>query len=245
MLEARQLTRRFGGLTAVDHVDFTLERGQILGLIGPNGAGKSTLVNLVTGFDRPDEGSVILDGHVLHGASPARRARLGLSRTFQRPRLIANVTVEQLLTGAAWIVGSPRWFVQSRPAAAAVERVLGQLALVSLRDAQVQELSSPSLRLVQIAMAVLTGCRYLMLDEPVAGLSAQDTERVGALVRSLAASGTGVLLIEHNVGFVRTLAERVLVVDRGRSIAHGPTADVLASRAVVDAYLGTETAPCH
>ena len=169
MLRAANLTKRFGGLTAVDDVGFSLERGEILGLIGPNGAGKSTLVNLVTGFDWPDRGTVQLDENALRDTSPARRARLGLSRTFQRPRLVANVSVEDLLTGAAWIAGAPRWFVRSRRAAQEVERVLDELGLQPIRRALVQELASPSLRLVQIAMTVLTGCRYMMLDEPVAG----------------------------------------------------------------------------
>jgi branched-chain amino acid transport system ATP-binding protein len=240
MLRAANLTKRFGGLTAVDDVGFSLERGEILGLIGPNGAGKSTLVNLVTGFDRPDRGTVQLDENTLRDTSPARRARLGLSRTFQRPRLVANVSVEDLLTGAAWIVGAPRWFVRSRRAAQEVERVLDELGLQPIRRALVQELASPSLRLVQIAMTVLTGCRYMMLDEPVAGLSVGETERVGALVRGLAARGTGIVVIEHNVGFVRRLANRILVIDRGAMIAAGPTDEVLASRRVIEAYLGAE-----
>ena len=119
---------------------------------------------------------------------------------------------------------------------------MADLGLEALCRAQVHELASPSLRLVQIAMAVLTGCRTLLLDEPVAGLSGTEAARVGALIRRLADGGTGVLLIEHDVGFVRRWAERLLVIDRGATIAYGPAAEVLASDVVVTAYLGAPAA---
>ena len=242
MLRAQGLSKRFGGLAAVDDVSFSVAPGAILGLIGPNGAGKSTLVNLVTGFERPDAGVVELDGVALNGVPPARRARLGLSRTFQRPRLVADVTVEHLLIGAAWIPGRPRWLLPPRRAAEAVGGIAAELGLEPLLSSRVEQLASPALRLVQIAMAALTGCRYLMLDEPVAGLGAQDAARVGTLIRALAARGTGIVLIEHNVGFVRELAQQLLVIDRGRSIAAGEAAATLSDPRVIEAYLGTAEA---
>ncbi|WP_416980117.1 ABC transporter ATP-binding protein [Streptomyces sp. T028] len=232
LLQAEEVTVAFGGRRALDSVSLTAEAGRITGLIGPNGAGKSTLFDVVSGLRRPRTGRVRLDGRDITREGPARRARRGMSRTFQHLELFGRLTVRDNLLVAAEL-GPER-----RHAARTADAVLDRLGLAALADDPADALPTGIARLVEVGRALVLEPRVLLLDEPAAGQDAEETERFAALLRSLAADGTAVLLVEHDMGLVMSVCDEVYVLDLGRVVACGPPARIQRDETVLAAYLG-------
>jgi branched-chain amino acid transport system permease protein len=239
---------RFGGVTALEDVDLVIRPGEVLGLVGPNGAGKTTLVNVVTGHVVPATGRVEIDGARLDGARPDQTARRGVVRTFQTPRLIPELSLlENVAVGFAAnarandveeVLNLPRARRDSREQRAAAYWLLERLGIEQHAAEPVGAQPYGVQRLVEIARALATGPRFVLLDEPGAGLTDQERERLTGIVRELAGSGFGFLLIDHNVSFVTAVSDQVVVLDHGRVLASGEPGEVLQRREVVSAYMG-------
>jgi len=251
------VTVKFGGLAAVSDVDISLPAGQAVGLVGPNGAGKSTLFGALTGFTAADSCSILLYGRDITRASPQRRARLGLGRTFQHPELFGSLTVREHLILAdrlhfdrqrLWrdLVSVQGW---QRPGGAEQTRVAEILELVDLTpvaDARVDRLPTGTSRLVEVARAIAGGPRVLLLDEPSAGLDAAETANLAVTLRRIVdEKHVTILLVEHDVGLVLGLSDLVYVLNFGRLLARGTPAEIRQSAEVQAAYLGdlTEAGP--
>ena len=247
VLEVAGLRKRFDGIVALDAVDLVVEPGERVGLIGPNGAGKTTCFNCVLGVDPPDRGSVLLDGEDLAGLPVHRRAAMGIGRTFQRIELFGESTVrEHLLIAERTRRGDGRLWKdlvgRGRPRTDEIARcdaVLALLGLGDLADEPVERLSLGKGRLVEVGRALMTDPKLLLLDEPSSGLDRAETAALAATLRDVQAEhGFAILLVEHDVELVAGFTERAYVLDFGRVIASGPTAEVLASDVVRHAYLG-------
>jgi len=238
LLDVVEVSVRFGGLRALGDVSLDLEAGRITGLIGPNGAGKTTLFNVVTGLQPPLTGRVVLDGHDLNGSAPHRRARRGMARTFQRLELFGALTVRENVECAASMAARfrPR---RDRPRAVA-RRVIEQVGLTDVADVLASALPTGQGRLVELARALATEPRVLLLDEPASGQTETETEHFAGVLRDLAATGMGILLVEHDMSLVMAVCERIFVLDFGRLLASGTPEEVRADPAVLAAYLGSE-----
>ena len=248
MLEVAGLTKRFGGLVAVAGLDIAVPPATINALIGPNGAGKSTVINLLCGFTRPSEGRVRFDGKDITGRAPHRIAAAGMVRTFQSGRLFRRLTVlENVLVGGntalrAGMVETVLRLPSFRREEAALEErarhFLAQSGLTGDADRLVGELPYGKQRKVEIARALVGGPRMLLLDEPAAGLNSAEVEALGAFLKLLRDDGLAMLLVEHHMGMVMKLADRVTVLNFGERIFEGVPAEVAASETVIEAYLG-------
>jgi branched-chain amino acid transport system ATP-binding protein len=231
------VSRSFEGVQALHAVDLEVGRGQVVGLIGPNGAGKSTLVNVLTGFDRPDEGTVELDGRNVTRWSPHRRGRHGLARTFQHSRGFRRLTVRENVEVSALGVGA-----SPREASRRADVLLERLGLAA--GAEAGSLPQGDERRLGVARALATEPRYVLLDEPAAGLPEAEVPDFAALVRSIAADhGAGVLLIDHNIALIMETCDRIQVLDRGTVLAEGTPAEIRANVDVGAAYLGETPVP--
>ena len=231
-LEANGVTVAFGGNRALDGVSVTAERGAVTGLIGPNGAGKSTLFDVVCGLRKPSSGRVLLDGRDVTRMGPARRARYGLARTFQRLELFGRLSVRDNLLVAAEL-GPER-----RRASRVVDDILARLGLAEVAGRAADALPTGLGRLVEVGRALALHPGFILLDEPAAGQDGEETERFASLLRSLAAEGTAVVLVEHDMSLVMSVCDVVHVLDLGKVIAVGPPAVIRADETVLAAYLG-------
>jgi len=233
LLQVTELTRRFGGLVAVNRLDFAVETGEILGLIGPNGAGKTTVFSLLTGFLRPDHGKIVFDGTPLVSLSPHKICLRGMVRTFQNLKPFPKLTIrENVMVGALARTADRQ--LASRYAAEALEL----MGLTSMANRMPNELPIGHLKMLEMAKALATRPRLLLLDEPYAGLTPAEGSHFGDLLLRIRHSGVTICLIEHVMRFVMSICDRIVVLHHGVKIAEGQAAAVANDPAVVKAYLG-------
>ena len=236
LLEVTGLSKRFGGLQAVQDVSFQVEEGEIVGIIGPNGAGKTTVFNLLSGVYRPDSGHVRFRGEEITGLPPHEICRRGIGRTFQLTRPFARLTVRQTVT-----IGALNWASSVAEAARWADRVLEEVGLAPKRDALGGELTVADRKRLEFARALATRPRLLLLDEVVAGLTPAEVREMVALIQRIAQrEKLSVLIVEHVLHAVMTLSRRVIVLYEGRKIAEGTPEALARDRRVVEAYLGEE-----
>lgn len=248
LLEVRNVTKVFGGLTALDQVSFDLKRSQILGLVGPNGSGKSTMLNVLSGVYTPEQGSVALNGRPIVGLAPSKIAAAGMARTFQNLQIFRGLSVlENVLVGYdcrmtaslfGSVLGSAVSRLEERRAREEARALLSTVGLEGREDDTPASLSYGQRRLLEVARALATSPSILMLDEPCAGLSQGEADALADFIRTLTESGIGVIVIEHNMRFVLGLADHIVTLNFGRKIAEGTPASIRENEDVIAAYLG-------
>ena len=237
LLEVDAATVRFGGNIALDSVSLAADPGVVTGLIGPNGAGKTTLFNVITGLLPPNRGRVHLAGKDVTRLSPTRRARRGLGRTFQRLELFSLLSVRENIRVAADV--RKGWSRDKDNPAEVVERIIERIGLTGVADARVDSLPTGQCRLVELGRCLATKPAVLLLDEPASGQDETETVQFAHLLRSLAADGMAVVLVEHDVALVMDVCTIVHVLDFGRIIATGTPSEIQTDEAVLAAYLGS------
>ena len=233
MLEVAGLSKSFGGLKAVDEASLKVDTGEIVGLIGPNGAGKTTLFAAIAGFHRPDAGRIAFDGRDITGLPPHKICAAGMVRTFQITQPFAKITVRENIMVGAYFTTADR-----RAAAAKAEAVAAQVGMADQLDQNGADLTVAGRKRLELARALATGPRLLLLDEVMAGLNPTEISEIVAILKSIRKAGVTILLIEHVMQAVTSLAERVYVLNQGRMIAEGTPAAIAENPLVVEAYLG-------
>ena len=237
LLEVVGVTVRFGGVTAVNDASFSVEEGTITGLIGPNGAGKTTLFNVISGLQSPTSGRVRFRDHDVTRSSVNHRARTGIGRTFQRLEAFGSLTVRENVLVAREIKGGVRGWFGRRPDAI-VDGLLERVGITQYAHQRADSVPTGVARLLEIARALAIEPRLLLLDEPSSGLDEAETENFGALLRELAARGTAILMVEHDMDLVMGVCDLIHVLEFGRVIATGTAEQIRSDRAVQAAYLG-------
>jgi branched-chain amino acid transport system ATP-binding protein len=242
-LEVTTVSVRFGGVAALTDVSLAAPEGRITGLIGPNGAGKTTLFDVITGMRKPSQGTVRLDGRDLRGLSPHRRSRLGLGRTFQRLELFGTLTVRENINVAASIgrrhLARRGQQEPSEPIGVLAERLIEAVHLGAVSDRRADTVSTGTGRLVELARALAVKPSVLLLDEPASGQNAEETQKFASVLRTLAADGLAVLLVEHDMELVMGVCDCVYVLVQGSVLRSGTPAEVQRDPAVASAYLGS------
>jgi branched-chain amino acid transport system ATP-binding protein len=237
LLEVEGLTRTFGGLRAVANLSFEVGEQEVLGLIGPNGAGKTTVFNLITGYVQPSAGRIRLDGKSVVGLRPHAVAKRGIARTFQIVKPFPGLTVKENVTLAAFLRHPLR-----RDAEAFALDVLGRLGLGSRAGDLASQLTLMDQKRLELAKALATGPRLLLLDEPMGGLNPSEVDVASGMVEEIRRDGVTVILVEHVMKAIMRISDRVVVVNQGEKIAEGPPAQVVREPAVLAAYFGKRSA---
>lgn len=236
LLEGKKVTKVFGGLTAVDNVDFEIMEGEILGLIGPNGAGKTTLLNLINGMDGISRGEIFFQGHRLNNLKPHQIATLGITRAFQIVRTFAGMTAkENVLVGA--LFGSPNK-IRMHEAEEIVEGVLESIGLYKKKDSPVSDLTTPDRKRLELGRALAAKPKLLLLDEVMAGLNKSEVAEFMETVRKINRSGITILMIEHIMKAVMGVSHRILVLHHGKKIGLGTPEKIAEDETVIESYLG-------
>jgi branched-chain amino acid transport system ATP-binding protein len=243
------MTKRFGGVVAVNGVDLGVDPGEICALIGPNGSGKTTVLNVISGIYQPSGGSVNFQGQAIHGRSPHEVCALGIGRIFQNIRLLSSLSVfDNVRLGGhihvrayLWdiLLRTPRIREEEKEIALRIDEVLEFVGLQQYRDELTRNLPYGRQKVLEIARALMARPKLLLLDEPAAGLNGSEKEQLMRLVSKIRETGVSILLIEHEMAFVEGLSDRVFVLNYGKKIAQGTFAEIKRDQAVIDAYLGT------
>ena len=249
ILETKDLSITFGGISALDEVSIEIQPGEIVGILGPNGAGKTTLFNVISGFLKSDQGKVILDGEEIQNLFPYERVAAGLARTFQHVKLFRNLTVyENLLVAQhrhlssgsfAAMLRLPSWRKDEKLAKELVEKMLDTINLRPWKDARPSELSYGTTRFLELASVLSLKPKILLLDEPASGIQQREVEALGPMLKGIRdETGCAIVLIEHDMGLLFSVSERVYALDFGRLIAEGTPDEVANDDRVLESYLG-------
>jgi branched-chain amino acid transport system ATP-binding protein len=248
ILTVENLSIAFGGVVAIDGVSFSVRRNEIFALIGPNGAGKTTLFNMISGLYVPQSGRIVLDGEDVSVLAPQELARRGLSRTFQNLQVFFRMSAaENVMVGRhlrekrnvfAHLLSLPSVHAQNRATRAEAQRLLALVGLEGFADRPASSLPYGALKRLEIARALATEPKILLLDEPAAGCNPVETEEIDAVIKHIAAQGVTVVLVEHDMRLVMRISSRIHVLARGKTLAEGTAAEVRSNPAVVAAYLG-------
>jgi branched-chain amino acid transport system ATP-binding protein len=250
MLELRNVSRRFGGLMALSSVAMLVPPGQVTGLIGPNGAGKTTMINSISGLDHPTEGSILFEGKAIHRAAPHQITRLGIARTYQNIRLFGELTARQNILGGLHAQGSasvleamfflPRYLREEKRLHQTTAALLERFGLMANADVPAGGLPYGDQRRLEMARALATSPKLILLDEPTAGMNPAETFALGEQILRLKQEGVTVLVIEHDMSLIHQVCDTVYVLNFGEIIAHGTPAEIKAHPEVIEAYLGRE-----
>ena len=247
-LQVNEITKRFGGLIAVDHVNFEVEKGEIVSVIGPNGAGKTTVFNMLTGVYSIDSGEILFDGKAIHNQKPLKIVEAGISRTFQNIRLFPNMRVIEIVLVGTHIRTQYNFFdtilrnkkyqlEESEKTKRAID-ILNSLGLGDRIHDYASNLPYGDQRKVEIARAIATGAQLILLDEPAAGMNPQESEELLHFIKELRDKNFTIVLIEHDMNVVMHISDRIYVIDHGKKIAQGTPEEIINNERVIEAYLG-------